>query len=330
MDRRFLTVLGVSLLFALVVSGLFFQLSRATGGSGKAGGSQDSKDLVIATKPLTVGAILKADDVKIVKTAASAFPKGGFSKVEEVVDRAVISNVLLEEPLVEGRLAPKGAGWGLVSMVQMGMRAMAVRVTDVVGVAGFVQPGLRVDVLVTGRPPRGQVPMTATVLQNIKVLSSGPALMPDARGQAISYQSVTLEVTPEQAEILTLATNEGRIQLVLRNSKDDSTAATPGSNSGKLYGLNARQMREIGVESRVTGEEPEEEPKPRPRARTAPAPSTSPAPFVPKLIPAPPPDEIVMLRGDKRTKETVAPARAAATGDTPPPDSSKPETEHEP
>ncbi|MDX2180108.1 MAG: Flp pilus assembly protein CpaB [Bryobacteraceae bacterium] len=328
MDRRFLTVLGVSLLFALVVSGLFFQLSRATGGSAKAAGPQESKDLVIATKPLTVGAILKAEDVKLVKTPVSAFPKGGFSKIDDVVDRAVTSNVLLEEPLVEGRLAPKGAGWGLVSMVQVGMRAMAVRVTDVVGVAGFVQPGLRVDVLVTGRPPRGQVPITTTVLQNIKVLSSGPALMPDARGQAISYQSVTLEVTPEQAEILTLATNEGRIQLVLRNSKDDSTAATPGSNAAKLYGLTARQMREIGVEPRVTGEEPEEE-QPKPRPRPKPAPAAAPVPFIPKLLPPAPPDEIVMLRGDKRTKEAVAPARAPASGETQP-DSSKPETEHEP
>jgi len=96
------------------------------------------------------------------------------------------------------------------------MRALTVRVNDVVGVAGFVMPGMRVDVLVTGKPPGQEGVVTTTVLQSILVLTAGTTIQPDARGQAINAPNVTLLVTPDQAEILTLASSEGRIQLVLR------------------------------------------------------------------------------------------------------------------
>lgn len=299
MDRRFLTVLGVSLLFALVVSGIFYQLSRGLASAPPAA-QEEKVDLVVAARPLTVGMTLTAEDVKLIKVLPAAFPKGGFSKIEDVAQRPVILNILLEEPVLEGRLAPKGSGSGLAPVIPPGMRAVSVRVTDVVGVAGFVQPGLKVDVLVTGRPPRGEAPMTSTVLQNIMVLSSGTMLAPDARGQAINAQSVTLLVTPEQAEILTLASNEGRIQLVLRNSKDNEVRPTPGSNVTKLYGSQAYRGRGY---SEPSGEEPEEA---RPR-RTAPP---APAPFVPKVAPQPVSDQIVVIRGDKRSVENVLPSRA--------------------
>lgn len=312
MDRRFITVLGVSLLFALVVSGIFYQLSRGLS-TGPPAASQDEKlDLIVAGRPLTVGMTLTAEDVKVTKVPPAAFPKGGFSKVEDVAERPVISNILLEEPVLEGRLAPKGSGSGLAPVIPAGMRAVSVRVTDVVGVAGFVQPGLKVDVLVTGRPPRGEAPMTSTVLQNITVLSSGTTLAPDARGQAISAQSVTLLVTPEQAETLTLASNEGRIQLVLRNSKDNEVRQTPGSNVTKLYGPQSYRGRAYGEPT--TGEEPEE-----PRPRTTPPP---PAPFVPKVAPQPANDQIVVIRGDKRSVETVLPSRTPVA--EPDPEEEKP------
>lgn len=292
MDRRFLTVLAVSLLFALVVSGVFYQLSR---GSGAKAASSEMKDLVIAAKPLSVGSTIGPDDVKLSKVPAATFPKGGFSKLEEVKDRPVISNVLLEEPLLEGRLAAKGDGFGLAPVIPSGMRAVSVRVTDVVGVAGFVQPGLRVDVLVTGRPPNGNATMTTTALQNIQVLSAGTTLAADQRGQAINAPSVTLLVTPEQAEILTLASNEGRIQLVLRNSKDDSVRATPGSDVLKLYGKgSAKPPVDRPVDDEV------DRPRPRPRpVMAAPA-----VPFVPKLVPQEP-DQVVVIRGATRTVENV-------------------------
>src|SRR5580698_6572874 len=184
MDRRFLTVLGVSLVFALVVSSVFYQMTARSSGVKKAEAT-DQKDVVVATRPLGVGWMIKPADVKIDKVPADSFPKGAFSKVEDVLDRPVISNVLLDEPLLEGRLAIKGSGLGLAPTIPVGMRAVSVRVNDVANVAGFVLPGMHVDVLVTGRPPGGDGDMTTTCLQNMLVLSSGTTLQPDARGQAI-------------------------------------------------------------------------------------------------------------------------------------------------
>src|SRR5262245_21849943 len=136
MDRRFLTVLGVSLLFALIVSGVFYQFSR--GRNGQSAAKTEQKDLVIASKALYIGVMIKPDDVKIVKIPASAFPVGGVSKVEEVVDRPVISNILAEEPINTGRLAERGSGLGLAPVIPSGMRAVSIRVDQVVGVSGFV------------------------------------------------------------------------------------------------------------------------------------------------------------------------------------------------
>src|SRR5690348_10074165 len=171
MDRRFLTVLGVSLVFALVVSSVFYQMTARSGASRKAEPT-DMRDLVVSTRPLSVGVMIKPADVKITKIAAEAFPKNGFSKVEEVLDRPVVSNVLMEEPILEGRLAAKGSGLGLAPTIPVGMRAVSVRVNDVAGVAGFVQAGMHVDVLVTGHPPGSESDMTATSLQNMLVLSA--------------------------------------------------------------------------------------------------------------------------------------------------------------
>src|SRR6266853_1271665 len=168
MDRRFLTVLGVSLVFALVVSSVFYQMTSRSG-SAKPVNSTDTRDMVVATRPLGVGVMVKPADVKIAKITAEGFPKGAFSKVEEVLDRPVISNMLLEEPIMEGRLAPKGSGLGLA-----------------------------------------------------------PTIPADARGQAIQAPTVTILATPDQAETLTLANSEGRIQLVLRNSSDQTIETTPG------------------------------------------------------------------------------------------------------
>src|SRR5450432_1796138 len=125
MDRRFLTVLGVSLLFALVISSVFYQMTARAGGSKK----------------------VEPTDIKLGKIPSSAFPKNAFGKAEEVIDRPVISNVLMDEPILEGRLAARGSGLGLAPIIPVGMRAVTVRVNDVSGIAGFVLPGMRVDIL---------------------------------------------------------------------------------------------------------------------------------------------------------------------------------------
>jgi len=292
MDRRFITVLGVSLVFALVVSSVFYQMTARSGSSKKAEPT-DARDVVLAARPLGVGVMVKPADVKTVKVAADAFPKGAFSKVEDVLDRPVVSNILLDEPILDGRLALKGSGLGLAPTIPVGMRAVSVRVNDVAGVAGFVLPGMRVDVLVTGRPPNGDGDITTTVLQNILVLSAGQTIQADGRGQPISAPTVTLLAFPEQAETLTLAGNDGRIQLVLRNSSDQTIEKTPGRYLTELYGAGRPKAK---------SEEPAPKPRPKPVVVAAAAPPPPPAPAPP---PPPPPDQVVVIRGTVRTVETL-------------------------
>jgi pilus assembly protein CpaB len=294
MDRRFLTVLGVSLVFALVVSSIFYQFSARATAQPKKPENLDTKDVVIAGKPLGVGVSVKPADVKVIKVPTDQFPKGGFSKVDDVLDRAVISNILLDEPVLEGRLAARGAGLGLAPIIPVGMRAVTVRVNEVVGVAGFVLPGMRVDVLVTGRMPDSNSTVTTTVLQNMLVLSAGQTIQPDSRGQAINAPTVTLLVTPEQAETLTLAGNEGRIQLVLRNGSDQGMEKTPGREVAELFGR--RPVRRPADTA--------EAPRPRPRPVQVASAEPRPAPVV-IPPPPPPPDEIVTFRGTVKSVEVV-------------------------
>ncbi len=297
MDRRFLTVLGVSLVFALVVSSVFYQMTARSSNVKKTEAS-DQKDVVVATRPLGVGWMIKPADVKLMKVPSDGYPKGAFAKVEDVLDRPVISNVLLDEPILEGRLAAKGSGLGLAPTIPVGMRAVTVRVNDVAGVAGFVLPGMKVDVLVTGHPPNGDGTMTTTCLQNMLVLSAGQTMTPDSRGQTIQAPTVTLLVDPEQAETLTLANSEGRIQLVLRNSSDQTIEKTSGRFVSELYGSQRKPA--------PTKQEAAPRPKPRPVevAKAAPPPPPVAAPAAPA-----PPDQIVVIRGTQRTVE-VLPARA--------------------
>lgn len=305
MDRRFLTVLGVSLLFALVISSVFYQMSKGSAAPSRSEQVVETKDLVVAAKALNVGTTIKPGDVSISKVPIAAFPKTGFSKVEEVLDRPVVSNILAEEAVIEGRLAPRGSGAGLAPVIPVGMRAVTVRVNDVVGVAGFVLPGMRVDVLVTGRPAGATETLTVTTLQNITVLSAGTTMTPDARGAAINAPTVTLLVTPEQAEVMTLAGSEGRIQLVLRNGSDTEVQKTKGVTVNALYGKRPTG----GGSSDGDGTFLDDNGRPirniRPRRVAAPVAVAAPAPPPPPPALPPVPEQIVVIRGNNRSVETV-------------------------
>lgn len=320
MDRRFITVLGVSLLFALVVTSVFYQAINKGGSKGtpEAVKASDQKDMVVAVKPLAMGSTIKTGDVKLVKVPVEQFPKSAFSKVEEVLDRPIMSSILQDEAVLEPRLAIRGAGGGIAPSIPEGMRAASVRVTDDSAVSGFVLPGMRVDVLVTGRPGNGGDTVTRTVLQNIVVLSAGATIQADARGQAVNAPTVTLLVSPDQAETLTLAGNEGRIKLVLRNGADTKESETSGKNTNQLY----RSMR--GGKSLLGGggssDEDAERPRVSVRHRAAAAVPVVVEPVVPRQPVQAPPDQIVMIRGDKRSVEVVKPAAGNQdAGGGPPP-----------
>jgi pilus assembly protein CpaB len=177
------------------------------------------------------------------------------------------------------------------------MRAVTVRVNDVAGVAGFVLPGMKVDVLVTGHPPNGDSTMTTTCLQNMLVLSAGQTMTPDSRGQTIQAPTVTLLVDPEQAETLTLANSEGRIQLVLRNSSDQTIEKTSGRFVSELYGTQRKPAAPA---------KPEAAPRPKkPVEVVAHAPAPPPAPIAVAPAPPAPPDQIIVIRGTTRTVEVM-------------------------
>ena len=285
MDRRLLAVLGMSVVLALVVAAIFYQVSSHASAKGP---STSYRDVVVAVEPLPLGLAIKPNHVKLAKVPVEMFPKTAFTKVDDVLDRSVISNIMSDEPLLEGRLAPRGSGMGLAPIIPSGMRAIAVRVNELIGVAGFVLPGMRVDVLVTGHPPNGTTgDVTTTVLQNITVLSAGQQMQPDNRGQAITATVVNVLVTPEQAEILTLAGNEGRIALVLRNAIDQKIEAVKGHEVGELF----NQFRKTPVAAPRAA--------PRPMARVVPPPP--PPPPAPVVVP----DEIVMIRGREKTVEVI-------------------------
>jgi pilus assembly protein CpaB len=246
------------------------------------------RDVVVSTQALTVGTTIKPAGLKVARVPAQLAPKGSFARIEDVVDRPVTSNIFPDEPLLDSRLAAKGSGVGLAPIIPEGMRAAAVRVNDVVGVAGFVLPSMRVDVLVTGKAPGREATVTATALQNILVLSAGQTLEAESKGRAINTPVVTLLVTPQEAEILALANNEGRIQLALRNSSDKKLENTPGHDLTGLY-------RMAGANSTPV--------TPPPVIRALPRPVRA---LQPEARPAPPPpDEVVIIRGSQKTIEVM-------------------------
>jgi pilus assembly protein CpaB len=193
--------------------------------------------VIAAAKDIPLGAVLTTADLTTM-TVGGTPPKGAIYKQEDAVGRGVITQISQGEPILDNQLAGLGSGGGLAPTIPQGMRACAVRVDEVVGVAGFVTPGMRVDVLASGNPPGGgaQGVVTETILQNIQVLSAGTDIQRDAEGKPQQVQVVNLLVTPDQAELLSLAANSLKIQLVLRNPLDTQITKVPETAMSTLFG----------------------------------------------------------------------------------------------
>ncbi|MGO8935071.1 MAG: Flp pilus assembly protein CpaB [Terracidiphilus sp.] len=197
--------------------------------------------VVSAARDIPLGAVLTTADLTTM-TLGGTPPKGAILKQEDAVGRGVITQISQGEPILDSQLAGLGSGGGLAPTIPQGMRACAVRVDEVVGVAGFVTPGMRVDVLASGNPPgegASQGVVTETILQNIQVLSAGTDIQRDAEGKPQQVQVVNLLVTPEQAELLSLAANSLKIQLVLRNPLDTQVTKIPATAMGNLFASEA-------------------------------------------------------------------------------------------
>ena len=239
-----------------------------------------TRPVVVAVANLDLGASLRPEDVRTIDWPAESVPSGAFEHVEDVVGRGLIQPVVQNEAILPNKLASKDAGAGLAPVIRPGYRALSVRVNDVIGVAGYVLPGTHVDVVVTISPTPGLGEMTSKiVLTNVEVLGSGTKIERDTeQGKPIAVSVVTLLVNPAEAEKLTLASTEGKIQLALRNPLDPAAPATPGVRPAALLGYVAQ----------------------RPVARVA---SAAPRP-IEIAAPAPAPT-VEIIRGDKRTQEVV-------------------------
>src|SRR4051812_11137846 len=212
MNRRLSTILFIAFVVAAASSYLVYRIARK---QTEPQPKTQTTHIMVAARDLQIGTLVHESDLTT-GDWMGPLPKGAIVSKDAVINRGVVAQMYQGEPILETRLAATGSGGGMAAMIRPGMRACAVRVDDVVGVAGFVLPGMRVDVLVSGTGPgksQSDGPRVRTLLQNIEVLSAGANLQKDNDGKPVQVPVVNLLVTPEQAELLSLASNQTKIQL---------------------------------------------------------------------------------------------------------------------
>jgi pilus assembly protein CpaB len=232
--RRVFVVLALAVLSGLVAafSALRYMQQRPTRIIAQQ--PESTQQVVIAAIDLPVGHVVKAEDVRTIDWPGDGVPVGFAQSIEEVTDRGLITPLRANEPVLETKLAAKGIGGGLPVMIPEGMRAISIGVDEVIGVAGFVTPGTRVDVLLTVTPQGAREPVTQVILQNVEALAAGQIIQRDEQGTPISVTVLTVLVTPEQAEELAMSATQGRIQLALRNYLDLEEVDTPGTRISSI------------------------------------------------------------------------------------------------
>jgi pilus assembly protein CpaB len=197
--------------------------------------------VVVAAEKLPLGTRLEERHLRAIAWPSNSVPEGTFSNISELTGRGIILPVVPNEVIVESKLAPREAGAGLTTAIPEGMRAVAVKVNDVIGVAGFALPGTTVDVILTGSPDeRGQTDTSKIVLENVQVLAAGQNVEQDANGKPQNVQVITLLVTPEETQKLALASADGKIQLALRNPLDLKKDDPEPARKSALYARASR------------------------------------------------------------------------------------------
>ena len=244
-----------------------------------------TQPVVVAAADLQLGAEVKKEDVTVVNFPAGQAPQGSFSKPADVIGRGLIVPVVMHEPILSAKLASKEAGVGLPPVIPEGMRAVSVRVNEVIGVAGYVLPGTRVDVVATASPTNEKTDTTSKViLSNVQVLTAGTRMEQDQeQGKPVQVTVVTLLVNPEQAERLALASTEGKIQLALRNPLDQGAPQTPGIKTAALVGIvKQAPVRQVATSARPKSGQP-----------------------VTQTVPVVVTPTVEVIRGDKRATEVI-------------------------
>jgi pilus assembly protein CpaB len=276
--NRMLIGLACGVVVAFFLSVFVYRQFRAL--STAAPVAMPTRSIVVADEPLALGTRLDASKVKTIPWPSGQPMDGMITKVEDCANRALITNVAENEPILESKLASVESGAGLPATIPEGMRAVSVAVNEVVGVAGFVIPGTMVDVLVTGTSPGVQGNITRTILENTRVLAAGQKIEQDRDGKPETVQVITLLVAPEDAAKLTMASTEGKIQLALRNTADTKATDPAPVLEATLFGGAAPVVTHAVIHT------------------------TQPAP--------PPPYEVEVISGGKRETKNFANAAALA------------------
>jgi pilus assembly protein CpaB len=247
-----------------------------------------TQPVVVAAANLPLGTELKKDDLSVANFPQGQAPEGSFARPADIIGRGLIVSTVRNEPILAAKLASKEAGSGLSPVIPDGMRAVSVRVNEVIGVAGYVLPGSRVDVVATANPTsQPQDATSKVILSNVQVITAGTRIEQDQdKGKPMQVTVVTLLVYPEQSERLALASTEGKIQLALRNPLDQGAPETPGMKQAVLLGVTkaappARTASHAGTRKTAGG------PVTQGAAAAAAAPT------------------VEMIRGDKRTAEVI-------------------------
>jgi pilus assembly protein CpaB len=229
--RRFMPALFAALAISIVCTVVLGRKITAHEGARPA-----SLRYVAAAMSIAPGEILKANEVDYVDWPASQPLEGAFTKTEDVIGRPVLYPLEKGQMILSHLLAAPGAGFGLTTRIPAGMRAIALKSDEVVGVAGFLFPGSRVDVLVTYHSNQNPEPITATVLQDSQVVAVGHQIQPDPNGKPASVDVITIIAKPDDAEKVVLASTQGTIHFVLRNATDRAEASDPPVNLSQFAG----------------------------------------------------------------------------------------------
>jgi pilus assembly protein CpaB len=271
-QTRLIIGLAVAIVVGLLVASYVYKQLRSAREAKPVAMAQ----VVVAAARIPLGQRLGASQLREIPWPLGQQPAGSFVHISDCSDRVVIGPLVENEPILEENLAPKEGGAGLAAAIPEGMRAISVHVDDVVAVAGFVVPGSVVDVLATGATVAGDI-VTRTILQGLRVLAAGQKVDQDREGKPQTYTVVTLLVTPDEADKLSMASTEGKIHLVLRNSMDMKQGNPPPVSRGSLF---------MGGPPPTTG---------APKAQHA---SRPPAPKSPEVY------LIEVIRGDKRENQS--------------------------
>ncbi len=294
-NKRFFLVLVGALIFGVLAA---VSVSRYL--SSAQAYTKNLNKIAVAKVAIPIGSKIIPEQIMVVQFPKESTPDGAFETPEKLAGRVAVTNIAAREPITESRLAPEGTAAGLSAIIPEGYRAMTVKVDDAAGISGFIMPGTMVDVVVVIDPREGsgmQDPISKIVLQNIKVLANGQNIdKPKDEREANSVKAVTLQVTPEQAEKLALASSEGKLQLMMRSQIDQGDEQTPGINKRSL--LNGEKATPAPEPGSLKSEQPKSDSKPVRRVSAVSAPKP-----VQTAAPAPQPTpraQVEMIEGAKK------------------------------